>query len=385
MPEEHLDEDWIDEDIWLDSGDDLEPTRTAMFPGDEAVAAANDANGSSQSFPQPLRESPTIIGMSTCAEPLAHHVDSDGVEEKQCRICFGSDSPEEVEELGRLISPCLCSGTMSYVHVKCINEWRSKGRNKQTYYQCNQCHFRYRFNRTLFFGLATSRPLIFLTSMFLFLFLALATGQVLLMLLNSSTFDRWIRRPIRRAEEELERQTQMTFGSDTTTYGWGIGYGSMSGGLLDIVIRAVNVFASGEAEEVMVEGLRRVAEVAPAEAASKWSQVLRRGRDIVPAFPGVSDLVTPILTRLSLGFSFIGSLSFVSLLISSSLLAPFQLANNLRFGRFGWGRVGRRRGAPEGGVGLGTVLVVIAVCAGAIRCVQSPGPAECYKRLRRLA
>ncbi len=30
-----------------------------------------------------------------------------------CRICFGSCSPEEIEELGRLISPCLCSGSMS--------------------------------------------------------------------------------------------------------------------------------------------------------------------------------------------------------------------------------------------------------------------------------
>jgi hypothetical protein len=43
-------------------------------------------------------------------------------DELMCRICFGSSSPEEVEELGRLISPCLCSGSMSVSVCERTNE-----------------------------------------------------------------------------------------------------------------------------------------------------------------------------------------------------------------------------------------------------------------------
>ncbi|KAI8608035.1 hypothetical protein BC830DRAFT_1086506, partial [Chytriomyces sp. MP71] len=50
------------------------------------------------------------------------------LEPRMCRICFGGEggdvegTPEE--DLGRLISPCKCKGSMKYVHLNCINEWR---------------------------------------------------------------------------------------------------------------------------------------------------------------------------------------------------------------------------------------------------------------------
>ncbi|KAG0001340.1 hypothetical protein BGZ80_006753 [Entomortierella chlamydospora] len=39
------------------------------------------------------------------------------VDERQCRICLGG--ADEEDTLGRLISPCLCKGSMKYVHVEC--------------------------------------------------------------------------------------------------------------------------------------------------------------------------------------------------------------------------------------------------------------------------
>jgi hypothetical protein len=39
---------------------------------------------------------------------------------KQCKICLGGEEPE----LGRLISPCKCKGTIKYVHLECLNQWR---------------------------------------------------------------------------------------------------------------------------------------------------------------------------------------------------------------------------------------------------------------------
>jgi E3 ubiquitin-protein ligase DOA10 len=44
---------------------------------------------------------------------------------QMCRICLSED---EVENNNPLISPCKCSGSMSMIHVKCINEWLNSKR-----------------------------------------------------------------------------------------------------------------------------------------------------------------------------------------------------------------------------------------------------------------
>ena len=50
---------------------------------------------------------------------------------KCCRICF----EEELEKDDPLLSPCKCSGSMEYVHLKCLQQWRSRTENKkQTQY-----------------------------------------------------------------------------------------------------------------------------------------------------------------------------------------------------------------------------------------------------------
>lgn len=45
------------------------------------------------------------------------------VDDRTCRICFCG--PEE----GRLISPCLCKGSMKYVHLLCLQHWRTASAN----------------------------------------------------------------------------------------------------------------------------------------------------------------------------------------------------------------------------------------------------------------
>ena len=45
-----------------------------------------------------------------------------------CRICFLSN--EEAPDLPPLIKPCLCKGTMAYVHTSCIAEWRKVSQRK---------------------------------------------------------------------------------------------------------------------------------------------------------------------------------------------------------------------------------------------------------------
>jgi len=42
------------------------------------------------------------------------------MEEPLCRICMGDASE------GKLFSPCLCKGSMRYVHVECLQRWRKE-------------------------------------------------------------------------------------------------------------------------------------------------------------------------------------------------------------------------------------------------------------------
>ena len=114
-------------------------------------------------------------------------------EESQCRICFGG--VEDQADCGRLISPCLCSGSMRYVHVGCIQQWRGTGRNKKAFMECTQCGFRYRLRRTRILGLASSKPILFVTSVIIFLTLALLVGSILHWMLHFKGFRRIITGP----------------------------------------------------------------------------------------------------------------------------------------------------------------------------------------------
>jgi len=71
---------------------------------------------------------------------------SNSNDNRVCRICFGGVN--DVIESGKLISPCKCKGSMKYVHVNCLNEWRLASANNTSYYQCDQCKYKYHFQRT---------------------------------------------------------------------------------------------------------------------------------------------------------------------------------------------------------------------------------------------
>jgi hypothetical protein len=54
----------------------------------------------------------------------------------ECRICYAG------EEEGQLIKPCKCSGTMKFVHIKCLEIWRATGPKEAT--SCPQCKYQYK-------------------------------------------------------------------------------------------------------------------------------------------------------------------------------------------------------------------------------------------------
>jgi hypothetical protein len=72
----------------------------------------------------------------------AHGEGEEEEDERQCRICFTG------EESGRLFSPCRCRGSVRWVHVRCLNNWRTMSANPRAFYQCNQCGYEYNLERT---------------------------------------------------------------------------------------------------------------------------------------------------------------------------------------------------------------------------------------------
>jgi len=50
-------------------------------------------------------------------------------ESKICRVCLSNENSND----NPLISPCICSGTMKYIHIECLNHWfKNKGQISST-------------------------------------------------------------------------------------------------------------------------------------------------------------------------------------------------------------------------------------------------------------
>ncbi|GAA5898641.1 hypothetical protein JCM6882_000886 [Rhodosporidiobolus microsporus] len=91
-----------------------------------------------------------------------------------CRICF--DGPDE--EMGKLFSPCLCSGTSRFVHQACLEQWRQASRNARSFYACDLCKYQYRFRRTALARIVTSKVTVTLLTSYIFLFLVFLSGFI---------------------------------------------------------------------------------------------------------------------------------------------------------------------------------------------------------------
>lgn len=174
-------------------------------------------------------------------------------------------------------------------------------------------------------------------------------------------------------------------------------YVSTGSGIFELVVKSVRAFVNGEAEGVWMG----VAEVG--EACFEWlgeRHAVRTVLDVLRplhldtfahtllAIPKRSlAYLQPLITRFTLGFSLIGSASFITLLITHSMMAPFHVLNNIRLGRgagpFGLPvrtNRGRQAGARGGGVavaGLGSAVLVLFVVAGAVRYVLVPDVRSC--------
>eukprot|EP00160_Parvularia_atlantis_P019581 Unigene7739_Nuclearia_a/m.23764 Unigene7739_Nuclearia_a/g.23764 ORF Unigene7739_Nuclearia_a/g.23764 Unigene7739_Nuclearia_a/m.23764 type:complete len:235 (+) Unigene7739_Nuclearia_a:13-717(+) len=94
--------------------------------------------------------------------------------ERTCRICLGGVAEEA--ELGRLFSPCRCKGSMKYVHVRCLDEWRNRSTKREVYFQCDLCHFRYNINRSRWAQMLTRNGVLFTATLLLIFVIIFVSG-----------------------------------------------------------------------------------------------------------------------------------------------------------------------------------------------------------------
>jgi hypothetical protein len=191
-------EDEVDEDLLRGNWDDDEEQDGAwewMRARSPTPGPSLDRTSSHQDqFRNLIAEDPNSHKLpSGCNTPLGEHFPTTEDDEPQCRICFGNALDEP--DCGRLISPCLCSGSMRHVHVGCLQQWRGTGRNKKAFMECAQCGFRYRLRRTWVLGLASSKPMLVGMSVLLFLTLSLLVGSVLHWMLHFKSFRRIVTGP----------------------------------------------------------------------------------------------------------------------------------------------------------------------------------------------
>ncbi|KAF9316120.1 hypothetical protein BG003_002317 [Podila horticola] len=103
------------------------------------------------------------------------------LDERQCRICLGG--VDEEDTLGRLISPCLCKGSMKYVHVECLNAWRARSPKQESHYKCDTCKYAFSFRRTSFARYLAHPLTVFVLTILVFIAAVFAAGFAMKLLL----------------------------------------------------------------------------------------------------------------------------------------------------------------------------------------------------------
>ena len=72
-----------------------------------------------------------VIVLSEHQRELDEKSVSNSTNEKLCRICFRTDESTD----DPLLTPCKCSGSMSFIHFNCLKEWlKNKLVTKETNY-----------------------------------------------------------------------------------------------------------------------------------------------------------------------------------------------------------------------------------------------------------
>jgi len=233
-------------------------------------------------------------------------------EEKQCRICL--DGTESEQELGRLIRPCLCKGSISYVHLKCLDRWRSMSASRSAFFACPQCHYHYRFARTRIVGLATNSVIVGGLSGLLFTLLVMIASYITTFFISAFDEPSYYH-PFYSSPFEVAR---------------------------DLVTAAFRVMKDGDLAGIIEANIQHPPS--------------RPEAPVVPSpQPGI---MIRFIQRFIIGLPLVGAGSLVHLLLSVHFLAPVQWLARYR---------GSRSRRNNGSQDIAALIVISLLVVGALR------------------
>ncbi|KAJ6604575.1 hypothetical protein DFH09DRAFT_1123159 [Mycena vulgaris] len=208
-------------------------------------------------------------------------------DERQCRICLAG-----VEEtaLGRLIKPCLCKGSISFVHVKCLQRWRNSSVTQSAFFSCPQCHYKYRFARTRIVGIATNPVIVGALSAILFTLLVLLSSYV------TTYFMSWFEEP----SESYYYRSHFFYISPFET-------------ARDLIRAVLRILQDEDGDDGPIFG-RGNTRFAPGDAPT-------------PSEPGI---IKSFIRRFLLGLPIVGAGSIVHMLLSFGFLSPLHMLARYR-------------------------------------------------------
>lgn len=83
-----------------------------------------------------------------------------------------------------MLRPCLCAGSLAYVHLDCLNQWRST--SDAAYSSCSICHFHYRVQKN-FISAVLLEPSMIIVAMVVFFAIAVVISGIVFQYILSAT------------------------------------------------------------------------------------------------------------------------------------------------------------------------------------------------------
>ncbi|CAG8618945.1 2149_t:CDS:1 [Acaulospora colombiana] len=103
---------------------------------------------------------------------------------KFCKICQETEDTTDSSShaKNRLISPCKCKGSLQYVHLSCLNEWRATTLRQDASYRCEVCKYEYRFYRPRLAKILESKIFLHTMTFMIFLLVICVTSWIILVI-----------------------------------------------------------------------------------------------------------------------------------------------------------------------------------------------------------
>ncbi|GAB5355186.1 hypothetical protein AAMO2058_000184400 [Amorphochlora amoebiformis] len=132
-------------------------------------------------------------------------------DEAVCRICYGGP------EYGRLISPCLCRGSIRFVHLQCLQQWRHASPSSRAFYECDMCKYRYSFKRAFYAQICRSAVVLHIISLQMLIGMVVIISLVLRAVdvnIASGAMTRALKPDIEAMKKEFEENGQFVLKED---------------------------------------------------------------------------------------------------------------------------------------------------------------------------